>query len=521
MPMVRLARGASAGALRLRVPGVVRRLAVSVAAGFALLAAPAVVAAHGLSPVYQSPLPLAVYLAGAAATVALSFAFVLARDMRAGPVPEGRLVRVPLVVRAGLRLVGIVGWGWIMAQGIAGGSSSGEVATLFLWVGGWVVLAALSALVGPVWQWLDPFATLHEAGARALRLVGIRGWAPTEVPAALRTWPAAVGLAFVIWLELVAEAGATTLTLFLAGYTLFTLAMMAQYGRDAWRAHGETFSVWFRLLGRLAPYASVPATETAAEPDVEDPDAPDPRVLRRRPFASGLLGTRWTAPEIVIVALGAASIIYDGISQTAPWVNTFGAPSIESETLILGTFLGAVVLAALGVARLVSPGAIGAGLLPIAVGYLVGHYLTYVLIDGQRILIAISDPLQQGWDLFGTAFHEPTGEWLPPGLVWTVQLAAVVGGHMLGAWAGHVSAAQDLEERAHGREERDLRHRRIHGGRSGRPRNLRLREIPLAIVMVALTTVTLWSLGQAIVVMDDEAVGATGARPGAVAVLRA
>ena len=88
-------------------------------------------------------------------------------------------------------------------------------------------------------------------------------------------------------------------------------------------------------------------------------------------------------------------------------------------------------------------GAIGAGLLPIALGYLIAHYLTYLLIDGQRILIAISDPFNKGANYFGTVFFEPTGAWLPPGLVWTVQLAAVVGGHMLGAWGGHVVAVAD------------------------------------------------------------------------------
>ena len=74
-----------------------------------------------------------------------------------------------------------------------------------------------------------------------------------------------------------------------------------------------------------------------------------------------------------------------------------------------------------------SVGAIGAGLLPIAVGYLIAHYLTYLLINGQYVIVAVSDPLQQGWDLFGTAFFIPTYDWLPPGLVWTAQLAAVVG----------------------------------------------------------------------------------------------
>ncbi len=58
-------------------------------------ALPAVASAHGLSATYQSPLPLAVYLVGAATTVGLSFLFVLARDMRAVPTDAGHVVAVP------------------------------------------------------------------------------------------------------------------------------------------------------------------------------------------------------------------------------------------------------------------------------------------------------------------------------------------------------------------------------------------------------------------------------------------
>jgi hypothetical protein len=88
--------------------------------------------------------------------------------------------------------------------------------------------------------------------------------------------------------------------------------------------------------------------------------------------------------------------------------------------------------------------------------------------------------------------------------VWTVQLAAVVGGHMLGAWAGHVTAQRDAEAAAAAKPARDLRHRKIHDAPAPARRNVRAREIPLAVVMVALTTVTLWSLGQAIVVEQAE-----------------
>jgi hypothetical protein len=167
-----------------------------------------------------------------------------------------------------------------------------------------------------------------------------------------------------------------------------------------------------------------------------------------------------------------------GRSRAASW-SAVGR-SLPERTLLLVGFLGIIVVAALLVTRAVGVAATGAGLLPIAVGYLIAHYLTYLLIDGQRIVIAVSDPLQQGSDLFGTAFFEPSGVWLPAGLVWTVQLASVVGGHMLGAWGGHVVASMEAP--------RGMDRRRV-----------RANQVPLAVVMVGLTTLTLWSLGQAIV----------------------
>ncbi len=494
-----------------RGPGLVARLGGVVAATVVMLGGPVVALAHGLSPTYQSPLPLAVYLAGAGATVALSFVFVLARDLRAAPSTPGQVTPVPGVVRYGLRAVGLLAWLWIMAQGIAGGSSDAAVAGLFLWVYGWVGLAILSALVFPVWEWLDPFATLHDLGAWGLRRLGIQGWEPFTLPRRARLWPAVAGFVFVVWLELAVVPGTADLTLILAAYTILTLALMAQYGRDGWRAHGEPFSAWFRTLSRLSSTGVAPSPDPEAGP-AADPDAVDDRAVLKRPFASGLLDATWEAPRIVLVAVATGSIIFDGLSQTVAFASVFGAPALLPKSLILLAFLGGIVAAALAVAKTVSPGAIGAGLLPIAVGYLVAHYLTYLLIDGQRIIIALSDPFQQGWDLFGTAFFQPAAGWLPPGLVWTAQLSAVVGGHMLGAWAGHVTAQRDMDAQAwngNGRAGRDLRHRKIHDPDPlpGPRRNVRAREIPLAIVMVALTTLTLWSLGQAIVVEQESAAG--------------
>ncbi len=115
----------------------------------------------------------------------------------------------------------------------------------------------------------------------------------------------------------------STMFIIVVGYTALTLAMMAQYGRDTWRAHGEVFTVWFRLLGRLAPYALV---------DEEG-------RVRRRPFASGLLEGGWRDTDVVLIALGIGSILFDGLSQTQPWFDLFGVPGVPTKTLeMLGFF---------------------------------------------------------------------------------------------------------------------------------------------------------------------------------------
>ena len=119
--------------------------------------------------------------------------------------------------------------------------------------------------------------------------------------------------------------------------------------------------------------------------------------------------------------------------------------------------------------------------MPIAVGYITAHYLTFLIADGQRILIAISDPFQQGWDLFGTAFwHGLHHLACPARSIWLIQLLAVVGGHAVGAWAGHATAVPEPAL-----------------GRTGTA--IVRRQIPLAILMVGLTVITLWSLGQLVV----------------------
>lgn len=451
---------------RLRRPA----LAAGLTAGAFLSPLPA--AAHSLSGRVDSPLPLEAYLAGAAVAVALSFAFVALGD--AGPEPRvaaGRIRTVPALVRMGLRLAGLVGWLWVTLQTIIGGSSQADVASLFLWVYGWVALPIVCALVGPVWSWLDPFSSIHDMGAWLVRKLGVRPPEPRPYPAWLGAWPAVIGLAVLVWFELAARvADGRPLGIVMLAYTVVTLAGMAQYGRDAWRANAEVFSVWLGLAGRLALFAA------------EGP--PQEGRVRRQGFGAGLAAGVWTAPLVTVVAVATGSIIFDGLSQTQAFLELFGIPGLPGDSLLLMGFLALLAAIMLAVSRLVGLAAVGAGLVPVALGYLVAHYLTLLLFDGQRIAVALSDPFQQGWDLFGTAYWQVDQESLPVSLIWSLQVGAVILGHVVGAWTGHAA----------------IRSRR----RQGDP----VRGWPLAVLMVGLTCLTLWSLGQNLVFEAADAAGA-------------
>ena len=144
-------------------------------------------------------------------TVALSFVFVIVRDVRAAPPDldaDGHAAAGLAALSRSARSASF-GWVWIIAQGIAGGSSDGDVATLFLWVYGWVGLAIMCAhrrtglaLPRPV---LDAPRPRRRGPARGS--ASRAGRSPTT-RSALGRWPATIGFAFFVWLELVVLAGA-------------------------------------------------------------------------------------------------------------------------------------------------------------------------------------------------------------------------------------------------------------------------------------------------------------------------
>jgi hypothetical protein len=90
-------------------------------------------------------------------------------------------------------------------------------------------------------------------------------------------------------------------------------------------------------------------------------------------------------------------------------------------------------------------------LAPIAFGYLLAHYFSYLVTNGQAIGSLVSDPMGTGANIFGTAGARIDYGILSAAAIWYVQVAALVGGHVSGLVLAHDRALvvyDDAEEAA-------------------------------------------------------------------------
>jgi hypothetical protein len=76
-------------------------------------------------------------------------------------------------------------------------------------------------------------------------------------------------------------------------------------------------------------------------------------------------------------------------------------------------------------------------LVPIAFGYMLAHYFSLLVLDGQAIGYLVSDPLGHGSDLFGTANFLINYNLISFAAIWYVQIAAIIAGHVSGLILSH------------------------------------------------------------------------------------
>ncbi|MDQ4090933.1 MAG: hypothetical protein M3163_11625 [Actinomycetota bacterium] len=390
-------------------------------------------------------MPLWMFAYGAAAALLISFAglAVFWRTTRLEGGTEGRAVLRPGGMHRGLwlagRVLGMALFVLVLWAALFGDPDTAEnIAPVFVYVVFWVGMTLICALVGDLWRVVNPFDTLA-------RLVERKGGSRPPAPYTWGRWPAVAALGGFVWLELVPSnrAQPRTLAVAIVVYTLLVLAGVFRWGR-VWIRQGEGFTVFFDLLGHMAPLY-----------------ADDEGRVRLRPPLSGLVGLRpdVATQAVVIVALGSTS--FDGLSRTRFWID-FTRNMSDVERTLLSTAglvwaMSIVTLAFVGAMRITGrlhrrrfpelTAAFVHSLVPIAFAYALAHYFSLFVFEGQSAIALASDPFGQGWDLFGTAGNAVNFTLVSTSVIAYVQASGIIAGHVAGVVVAHDRALAVFPDR--------------------------------------------------------------------------
>ncbi len=286
----------------------------------------------------------------------------------------------------------------------------------------------------------------------------VRAFASPALPAGARGLARFVLLLAFAWIELVyPDPSVPRVIAWLAiGYSVLTFAGMFLFGGRRWLERGEVFALVFGTFARFAPIE----LRTGAQ-----------RALRLRPFGAGVIDAGAVSTSMMaFVLVLLASVLFDGALGTPEWgmleralAAYLPGPGDLKLTLLrsaglvafwlvlLGAYIGTAALMSIAVAGQVAPLAIARHfaltLVPIAIGYHVAHYLTFLLVQGQYIIPLLSDPFGFGWDLFGTAAYRVDIAVVGARFTWYAAVSAILLGHIAAVYLAHRKAFELLATR--------------------------------------------------------------------------
>lgn len=421
-------------------------------------AAAAVVLAHGLGGSGDLPVPYAYAMVGAAWALTFTFALVAFawRRPRFDPLKPGRPLPTALttfvdsrVTRWVVAALALVFAAWAVAAGVRGPESESNALLGAFYVLLWVGLVALSLAIGPVWRVLSPMRTVYLLLRRVIperlgrpRLSYPEGWGYR---------PAAFGLFVFVWMELASPNPASLpwVRTWIAAYAVLMLVGAWLCGQR-WLARADPFGVYSMAVSRLSPFRRNRETAKIVVGNPLD-------HLPSLPVRPGV---------VVLLAVLLGSTAFDSFSSSPTWrgfsdqlTRDFGGPptlassALRTVGLIVFVCVVAVTFslaarATGGVAaqrRRELPGEMAHSLIPIVVGYIFAHYLSYLVERGQQAVFALADPFGHGWNLLGLA-HLQVAYVLsmhPPVLA-AIKVTCVVTGHIVAVIAAHDKALRLL-----------------------------------------------------------------------------
>ncbi|MCB0827507.1 MAG: fenitrothion hydrolase [Solirubrobacterales bacterium] len=357
-------------------------------------------------------------------------------------------------VRIACGAVGLFLLGLAIYAGLEGTTAPDRnIALTLIYVTAWLGFPVLGVLFGDLFAAFNPWKAIATPAALVYRRLAGRAPSHLGYPRWLGRWPAAVGLVAFVWLELIYGQGSDVavglspdaVARAAIFYSVYTLSMTAVFGRQAWFKNGEIFSVYFGMFGSLGKLAFRDG------------------VLGSRRLLSG--SSRWVAGTgsvaVVIASIGTTTfdgaqegVFKDGIERLIEWSGDIGLGATASVRFAGTTFmLISIALVALvyllGIRGMATvPGGpdrrrlwrgMGHALIPIALAYLVAHYFSlFVFQEQAQFTYLLSDPLGTGTtDLFGTAGSGIDYGVIGSDLIWYVQVAVLIAGHVAGLMLAH------------------------------------------------------------------------------------
>ncbi len=259
-------------------------------------------------------------------------------------------------------------------------------------------------------------------------------------------WPAVFGLFAFVWLELASpdpgSLGAIKLWLWV--YIVVTLTGAIVCG-DRWFGRADPFEVYSVVASRFSPFRRNPQSG---------------RIEIGNPF-DHLPSLPIRPGTVTVLAVLLGSTAFDSFSAMPVWRNFVDrhADSVAAATACArpGCWSSSPLwwrtfsLAARGTGgvdrreRRELPGLMAHSLIPIVLGYVFAHYLSYLVERGQQTIIGLADPLGRGWNLLGLGDAEVNYVLsLHPSVLATIKVCCVVGGHVAGVIAAHDRALRVL-----------------------------------------------------------------------------
>jgi hypothetical protein len=416
------------------------------------------VLAHGLGGSGDLPVPYLYAMVGAAWALTFTFALVAFawRRPRFDPLKPGHPLPgwvTGLVDARPTRwiaaAVALVFAAWVVLAGVCGPQTEANGLLGAFYVLLWVGLVALSLALGPVWRVISPTRTLYLALRRVApprlgspRLSYPEGWGYR---------PAALGLFGFVWMEL-ASPNSASLPWVKAWLLIYAVAMLAGAWLcgQRWLARADPFGVYSMAVSRLCPFRRNPDTGRIVIGNPLD-------HLPSLPVRPGV---------VVMLAVLLGSTAFDSFSASPTWrgfadrlTSAFGLPPTLSSSALrtvgLIVFISVVAVTFSLAARATGgvdrerrralPGEMAHSLIPIVVGYIFAHYLSYLVERGQQAVFALADPVGRGWNPLGLA-HQHVAYVLsmhPPVLA-GIKVACVVTGHLVAVVAAHDKALRLL-----------------------------------------------------------------------------